>query len=444
MKSTSTLLNYFLVALLFCKFSVAQQMQQGMPILCKTSEAMKAFYKSNPEAQKEKEAFEKYTQEFAENFSQQKNSAICYVIPVVFHVYGTTQGGYPVNLSIIQGALNNWVNKDFRGLNTDYATVHSQFQSIRGLMPDITFALAQLDPNGNPTTGVVNHTVTSGFGNGTGYDNIIASHAWNNYKYMNVYIMNDLYNNNVTNNSGVAWYPNTAMSNANTARVVYNGAYLGVNCNSWQPEFASVLTHEFGHWLNLIHTFDGGCVAPNDNVADTPPCNYSGQSYGCHTSGTANAPLNCTNNLINAENYMDYSGASGCYKMFTQGQVTRMYAALQHPARQPLWQQANLVATGLGNLCSTTNINAHQLVLKANAYPNPTDGKITLELSLQKDMVTTIEIKDVLGRVVYTEKTTINAGDTKKTIDFGEQNTGAYFLSLSSGSFTKTIKLLKK
>ena len=156
---------------------------------------------------------------------------------------------------------------------------------------------------------------------------------------MNIYIQNDLYNDGTLNNSGVAWYPDSGMTASNTARVVFNGAYL--YDNSSNKEFSATLTHEFGHFLNLIHTFDGGCTG-TDEVNDTPV--EDGKHTLSCTPGT-----NCSGDKVNVENYMGYNGAQGCYKMFTQGQVIRMLAALEHPARKSLWQAANLTATGVNS-----------------------------------------------------------------------------------------------
>ena len=344
------------------------------------------------------------------------------MIPVVFHVYGTTQSGKPVNSSVINFALSA-LNLDFHGLNSDFNTVHQLFQASKSSMPDVTFALALLDPNGNATTGIVNHSVTAGYGNSSGYDALIAADAWDNYKYMNIYIQNDLYNNAVYNNSGIAWYPNTSMSNNKTARIVYNGAYLGPNTST---EFGSTLTHEYGHWLNLIHTFDGGCTFPNDNVSDTPECDYGAMSYTCHATPTSTYPLNCNNITINAENYMDYSGAGGCYKMFSIGQVARMYAALQHPSRVTLWQPSNLVATGLSQLCSSTGVLSLATdQFNVVVYPNAATNNITV-LSSQTSDQTIYQITDQLGRIVLNGA--LDAND--KNISISKLEPAVYYLNV--------------
>ncbi|REH56478.1 putative secreted protein (Por secretion system target) [Tenacibaculum gallaicum] len=331
MKQKIILLPFFFL-LFFCVEAILAQD-------CKvTSENQKVFLKY-PESKKEFDKFNNYTK----NVVRKKQTSLLnraeetYTIPVVVHVYGSVQHGQTVTYEKIEVALDK-LNEDFNGLNDDFNTVDPIFSGRRGTL-SIRFALAKIDPNGGSTNGVVFHPEKAGYGNGSGYDAQIAADAWDNYKYMNVYIMGDLYADGSATNSGVAWYPNTAMSDNNTARVVYNGRYIHGNTNK---EFASVLTHEFGHWLNLIHTFEGGCNDPNgDYVDDTPKEDSNSGDDGC-TVGASDC-----GNLINYENYMGYDAAAGCGKMFTQGQIDRMLTALQHPARKPLWQPANLTSTGV-------------------------------------------------------------------------------------------------
>lgn len=388
--------------------------QSTNAVHCQTSEMVETFYQAQPNAR------QAAANDYLETITKMNrktlgadNAPDTFRIAVVFHVYGNMQSGKIINDQLIIGAIEK-LNEDFHGLNNDFNTVHQNFMPLRAIK-NIKFFLAQLDPDGNPTTGIVYYPAKNGYGNVGAYDAQIQQDAWDNFSYVNVYIQNDLYNNGELTNSGLSFYPNTYMTENNLARIVYNGAYLHTNTN---PEFASVLTHEFGHFFNLIHTFENGCSYPNDLVQDTPPCT---SAQGCHVTPDASGPLNCYGQLINAENYMDYNAS--CYKMFTRGQVARMDTALYLPSRITLWQDSTLIKTGI--YTPPTNIAKNNLNNSFELYPNPNNGQLNIQLDQGKAYQ--VIICNLMGQVVYKSK--LNGG--KHFIDMSQQAKGFYMLKVS-------------
>jgi hypothetical protein len=86
-------------------------------------------------------------------------------------------------------------------------------------------------------------------------------------------------------------------------------------------DLGKTLPHEVGHWLNLYHTFQGGCTEPGDMIPDTP-------AQASPTSGCPIGRDSCPSlpGLDPIHNYMDYS-YDECYYEFTPDQILRMQDA---------------------------------------------------------------------------------------------------------------------
>ncbi|WKZ65553.1 MAG: M43 family zinc metalloprotease [Flavobacteriales bacterium] len=280
---------------------------------------------------------------------------VVHTIPVVFHII---HNNGPENISdeqVIDAV--RILNEDFNRLNPDWDNVRPEFLPIVADV-GISFKLATRDPSGNCTNGIT-RTVSPLTNDGTqAMKNLI---QWPRSKYLNIWVAAS-----ADGAAGYTYRPGSVNNQPTWDGIVILHTYTG-SIGTGTPSRSRALTHEVGHWINLAHTW-GNSNNPglpencngDDGVSDTP-----------NTIGWTNCTLSGTScgSLDNVENYMEYSY---CCKMFTEGQKTRMLAALNSGTaqRNQLITAANLAATGVDDepvLCQASFQSSAGLICAGSA-----------------------------------------------------------------------------
>lgn len=262
---------------------------------------------------------------------QKKSNHDTMVIPVVVHVFH--QGGSE-NISFAQ------IESAIEVLNEDFGRMVGTSGFGNGVDTKVLFKLAQLDPNGNCTNGVVR--IYSSLTNHKTYERPLLKEVsfWDNQKYLNIYVVKSI-------PGGTLGYSSFPGAPAEEDGLVVRHNYFG-RTGTAASSLGRTVTHEVGHWLGLYHTFNNGCgtdvCSDGDYVCDTPP--VATANFGCTSSNS------CSNDSPDLpdqiENYMDYTSET-CSNMFTAGQADRIHASLTS-LRTNIWSQSNLEDTGCDSL----------------------------------------------------------------------------------------------
>ncbi|MBA3706285.1 MAG: T9SS type A sorting domain-containing protein [Bacteroidetes bacterium] len=413
----------------------AYSQSQTAPLHCSTSEGNEQRFDADPQLYadylKENERLVAIDKAAYENRYKNNTRAAgtVYTYPVVFHII---HNNGPENISDAQvkDALRI-LQEDYRKLNSDFSTTVASFQSIAADC-EIAFCLATKDPNGNATTGIV-RTVSSNTNAGANGDNAKIN-PWPTNKYLNIWIVKTLPNNS----SGFTYYPTSTVGSPTDGPVLIHD-YTGSIGTSGKLQMHDI-SHEVGHYFNLIHTWGPSGNCGDDQVLDTP---VSSRHNFIQNNCQTNDNTSCSGGALqNTQNYMDYTF---CYTMFTLGQKTRMRSSVTgSPSRNTQWQPANLTATG----CNTTTGLNDDFSYTSNfdVYPNPVEENTLIRFNLSEKQKADLKIYNVMGQEVASlYQGELNAGEHEYSIaNNAKLTSGIYFVKLVIGNQNMVKKMIVK
>jgi|GEM_PF-2189027 len=318
---------------------------------------------------------------------------------VVFHVIHLGQpigSGSNISDEQIKSALFS-LNRDFGAW-----PIHDSIAiAPNGTNSEIFFRLACTAPDGSPTTGINRVDASSfpdyaakGFNfktdNTSNYKQLADLSHWPQNRYINIWITHRLETFLGTTSGGGGFNAAT-----NVFQQGYGGVYMvfrhvGCDVDGTQGfvlfnKYGKLITHEVGHYLGLLHTFEGescaetDCATQGDRVCDTEP----------HSNSVPNDPscgefAECTTREP-VENIMNYSGLN-CKNIITPGQKNRMKWFIS----QYYQNMINLPGCAVS---SVRQLQTEELV----SFPNPVTDVLFLPRNTDKE-IQYVNIYDASGR----------------------------------------------
>ncbi|MEO8148659.1 MAG: M43 family zinc metalloprotease [Bacteroidia bacterium] len=313
-----------------------------------------------------------------------------FTIPVVVHVV------YHTNSENIQDqqieSQIDVLNEDYSGTNLDIVNVPDPFKNIKAGDVGLRFCLATLDADNQPTKGVIRtytDNIQFDFADDVKSTAAGGDDAWPASKYLNIWVCNL-----AGSLLGYAQYPGGGPDSTDGVVIFYKA--VGRNGTAVKPyNKGRTLTHEVGHWLNLLHVWgdDGGDCTGTDHVGDTP--NQAGEHYNCPSYPS----ISCNNGPAGGDmfmNYLDYTDDS-CMCLFTVGQRNRMRNALDN-FRDSIKISKQTDCTPLDPKPDYTTI----------IIPNPNNGNFIIRFKKTIPGSFKLGLYDMLGHQVFTHTESVN------------------------------------
>ena len=422
-------MRLFLLVSVLLSFSLLAVAQQE----CRSAEYKQAMIRENPELAVNIQQIEAFTRQ------RQQPSAIevtgtepagkgagVISIPVVVHIIYNADG-QNISDAQIQSQIDV-LNRDYRKQNPDTARIPGYYSPLAADC-GFQFVLANIDTNGNATTGIIRkHTNMSSFQ----IDDAIkftargGDDAWDRDRYLNIWV------GNLT--GGILGYSSLPGASKATDGVTILYTAFGTRGMATAPfNLGRTATHEIGHWLNLIHIW-GDADCGNDEVDDTPQQqtatrgNPSGMIISCGNTPFGNLYMD----------YMDFTDDIGMH-LFTYGQRSRMRTLFAEGGfRSPLLNSNALSGSPVPGGPVTGSSSGADEGPSFQIYPNPAVNIVTVSISEPSFVGSLMEVYDQVGQRLMTTRIT----GTSFPLNISSLPRGLYFIRVN-GCGMKSCRLVK-
>ena len=351
-------------------------------------------------------------------------------IPVVIHIIFNT-GAQNISDAQVMSQLKV-LNDDFRRMNADAANTPAGFRPIVA-DTKIMFCLAQVDPRGRPTKGIIRKYTTNAHFLGDDAMKFTAAggdDAWDSKKYLNILVCN-LFGRSL----GYATPPG---GQADKDGVVINFDVFGTIGNLRVPfNKGRTATHEVGHWMGLKHLWgDESCGS--DDVDDTPQ--QSNYNYNC----PAFPHMSSCSPSVNGDmfmNFMDFTN-DDCMNSFTAGQKKKMRGlfALNKARNSFLNSFACDSSLASGAPLPNDTIPVVKPAPSIQVYPNPVQQYVQIMPLNGYELAGKITTVFNTAGVKVLQKTLTTANEK---LNLSALPAGVYILTVGQGADRKVIKLIK-
>lgn len=369
---------------------------------CHTDEVHAQMLEQNPELASSYAGFDSLALAFSNREVDIQMPRHVVEIPVVVHVLYFNE---EQNISDRQiHSQIQALNRDFNMDTNDWASNPEPFRWLAE-NSGIRFVLADRDPEGNPSNGIVRKqvgvrqigTTEKYYKNARG-----GSNPWPRAHYLNVWV-------GETNDSilGFAIYPYLPIGEKDG--IFMNYKVFGTTGTATPPfNDGRTMVHEVGHYFGLRHPWSNDDDCDTDDYIDDTPRQLE-PNYTCQSFPKFSCPGEPNGDMY--MNYMDYA-SDVCINMFTRRQVEYMHLVLS-TVRSSLFDSPGLTGT--------KEVNAPDLL---SIYPNPASGFVTLEA--RESM--SVELLDIHGRII--RNLSLKAGQNR--VEVANLNSGVYFIRFNN------------